>query len=436
MGSRAHCRAAGWAMEGWTRRCILRRDVEVGQDAREGSVSEAVGPRLERWMSLVGEAGYDGWLVADFRWNNPLFARLLGLQSGILSRRCFLWLPAPGRGEPCVLASAVDGHAVSSLDCQVTLYGGFEEMSARLGDLLRGQGQVAMEYVELGRLPTVSRVDAGLVELIRGYGVAIQSSGRLVSALEAWDERQRALHDRAARGVDAARRRALDHCAAALAADHEVTEGSLAALILASFADDGLEPGDGPDVGVNAHSADPHYSISGTGAVVGRDSVLLIDLWARVRDAAGGPYADSTWMAYTGATAPPDVLRAFTAVRDARDAALAAIVAASDAGWEITGRAVDRAARTVIEHAGLADHLIHRTGHSLAADHVHGMGTNLDDVEFPDDRPLLPWTGFTVEPGLYWPGQYGLRLEVSAILEPGGPRVTTESQTDLTLMRP
>jgi len=61
------------------------------------------------------------------------------------------------------------------------------------------------------------------------------------------------------------------------------------------------------------------------------------------------------------------------------------------------------------------------------------MGANIDDVEFPDDRPLLPYSGFTVEPGLYWPGRFGVRLEVSAILLPDRVRVTTESQATLTL---
>lgn len=93
---------------------------------------DTLGTRLEQRMRVVGDAGLDGWLIADFRWNNPLFARFLGLQSGILTRRAFLWLPAHGHGEPRVLASRVDGHTVTGLDCPVTLYGGYEEMAAAL----------------------------------------------------------------------------------------------------------------------------------------------------------------------------------------------------------------------------------------------------------------------------------------------------------------
>ena len=394
-----------------------------------------LGPRLERWTRAVGEAGLDGWLIADFRWNNPLFARLLGLDSGILTRRAFLWLPAHGVGEPRVLASRVDGHAVSGLACPVTLYGGFEEMSALLGATLPMGGRVAMEYVERGLLPTVSRVDAGLVELVRSYGVDVVSSGALIAMLEVWDAGQRALHERAARGVDEARRAALRRCADLLGRGDEVTEGLLAAVISASFHEAGLAPGDGPDVAVDANAADPHYSVApgSPGAPVPPDAVLLIDLWARVRDAEDAPYADSTWMAYTGPTPPAALGRAFAVAAAARDVAIAAISGAARAGAPLPGREVDRIARGVVVEAGLAGALVHRTGHSLGVDHIHGMGANLDDVEFPDDRPLLPYSGFTVEPGLYWPGRFGVRLEVSAILLPDRLEVTTESQGALTL---
>lgn len=390
--------------------------------------------RLDRWMDMIAEAGLDGWLVADFRWNNPLFARLLGLQSGILTRRAFLWLPARGGGEPRVLASRVDGHAVTGLACTVSLYKGFEDMASLLDGLLPHGGRVAMEYVERGLLPTVSRVDAGLVELIRSFGVEAVSSGALIASFDVWDERQRALHERAARGVDEARRLALRRCGELLARGDEATEGLLATLIRDSFAEAGLAPGDGPDVAVDAHAADPHYSIDGAGAAVTPDAVLLIDLWAKVRDAEDAPYADSTWMAYTGATPPGDLARAFETTRAARDATIAAIDAAVRANTTITGREADAVARASITSLGLADHIFHRTGHSLGADHIHGMGTNLDGVEFPDDRPLLTGSGFTVEPGLYWPGRFGVRLEVSAILLADRLHVTTESQDALTLI--
>jgi Xaa-Pro aminopeptidase len=139
-------------------------------------------------------------------------------------------------------------------------------------------------------------------------------------------------------------------------------------------------------------------------------------------------------MAYTGSAPPEDLRATFAAAREARDAAIAAIDRAARAGRTLAGREVDHVARASVERADMAEYLVHRTGHSLGTEHVQGVGTNLDDVEFPDDRPLLPGSGFTVEPGLYLPGRFGVRLEVSAVLLTNGVRLTTESQQELTLI--
>lgn len=391
---------------------------------------------LQRWQRVVADSGLDGWLIADFRWNNPLFARLLGLQSGILSRRSFLWLPASGHGGPHAMVSRTDGHTMAGVPYDVTQYSGFDEMVQVLRRLLPSRGRVAMEYTPRGVLPTVSRVDAGMIELIRSFGIEVESSGSLIAALEVWDERQQSLHRRAARGVDEARRVALDRCAAALANGEEVSEGSLSEVIRTVFRDHGLTADHGPDVAVGPNSADPHYSLApgASGAEVSRESVLLIDLFARVRDEIDAPYADSTWMAYIGRTPPADLLHSFDVVRDARDRGVSVIDAAVQEGRTITGREVDRLAREPIQAAGLEHAIVHRTGHSLGIDHVHGIGTNLDDIEFPDDRELLAHSGFTVEPGLYFPGRFGIRSEVSAILHGDGAEITTENQRELTLL--
>lgn len=399
-----------------------------------GRGATALQARLGHAMRLAGEAGLDGWLIADFRWNNPLFGQLLDLHSGILTRRCFLWLPAAGHGEPAIVASRVDAHAVSGLDSPVILYEGYSEMTDFLRQALPAGGRIAMEYSPDGRLPSISRVDAGLIDLVRSLGVEVVSSGPFISALDRWSHRQQALHERAARGVDEARRVALERCGELLRRGERVTEGTLTAIIHSCFAERGLSAHDGPDVAAGANSADPHYSLDGEGAEITPDAVLLIDLWAKVRGEDDAPYADSTWMAYTGVV-PPDLRAAFDAVRDGRDVAIAAIDQALQSGVSITGQEVDRVTREYFGAAGLGEHLIHRTGHSLGIDHVHGMGTNLDDIEFPDDRPLLPDSGFTVEPALYYPGRFGMRLEVSAILLPSGVRITTECQTELTIVR-
>ena len=60
---------------------------------------------------------------------------------------------------------------------------------------------------------------------------------------------------------------------------------------------------------------------------------------------------------------------------------------------------------------GYGDRIVHRTGHSLG-ENVHGNGVHMDDFETHDDRRLLPGTGFTVEPGVYFE-TFGVRTEIN-----------------------
>jgi len=81
----------------------------------------------------------------------------------------------------------------------------------------------------------------------------------------------------------------------------------------------------------------------------------------------------------------------------------------------------------VLKSAGYGDHILHRTGHSLG-ETVHGNGVNMDDYETHDDRRLLPGTGFTIEPGVYF-DDFGVRTEINMIVESRGATVTGPLQT-------
>jgi Xaa-Pro dipeptidase len=73
--------------------------------------------------------------------------------------------------------------------------------------------------------------------------------------------------------------------------------------------------------------------------------------------------------------------------------------------------------------------VLHRTGHSLGTE-VHGNGVHMDDYETHDDRRLLPGTGFTIEPGLYF-DRFGVRTEINMIYGDGGAAVTGAAQASI-----
>ena len=185
-----------------------------------------------------------------------------------------------------------------------------------------------------------------------------------------------------------------------------------------------------PIVAFGPNAANPHYEPHpGRDATLAPGDVILLDLWAG--RSLQTVFADQTWMAFAGATPPRKVAEVWRTVRDARDAAVAVVMEAAAAGRPVAGFEADRAARRHIEAAGYGAAFVHRTGHSIDRD-LHGSGPHLDDFETHDDRLLGPGIGFSVEPGIYLPGEFGVRSELNVLWGPGGPEVTPQSpQRDL-----
>jgi Xaa-Pro aminopeptidase len=99
------------------------------------------------------------------------------------------------------------------------------------------------------------------------------------------------------------------------------------------------------------------------------------------------------------------------------------------------GAEVDDAARRVIQSRGFGDYFTHRTGHSIDPRDLHGSGPHLDNLETREERLLVPGIGFSIEPGVYIPGQVGMRSEVNVYIVPGEAVVTPRDyQRDLLIV--
>jgi Xaa-Pro aminopeptidase len=190
-----------------------------------------------------------------------------------------------------------------------------------------------------------------------------------------------------------------------------MTEYDLQQQMVGWFADEGLVSDSAPVVAVGGNAGNPHYlPTAERSRPIMPDEVLLLDLWGK-RHGAGAVFADITWVGFSGARVPDEVAGAFAAAAGARDAAVALVQDAARAGRDVRGFEIDRAARAVLEQAGYGAAILHRTGHSLG-ESVHGNGVHLDDLETHDDRRVLPGTGFTIEPGLYFEN-FGVRTEIN-----------------------
>jgi Xaa-Pro dipeptidase len=372
----------------------------------------------------------DGWLLYDFHGSNPIAQQLTGLAGGahMTTRRWYYLIPAVG--EPRALVHAIEQHNLDHLPGARLVYAGRQQLDAGLTALLEDARRVAMEYSPDCAIPYVSRVDAGTAEAVRKRGVEIVSSGDLVQQFEAtWSAEQLALHQEASAALYRIKDRAFEEASRALTGGSRQTEYDLQQLMVGWFQDEGLVSDAPPVVAVGANAGNPHYLPTAEhNRVITADEVLLLDLWGK-RAQRGAVFADITWVGATARQVPAEPAAAFAAIVNARDTAVRLVQERATAGEDLRGWQVDRAARQVLEDSGYGQYVLHRTGHSLG-ENVHGNGTHLDDYETHDERRLVPRTGFTIEPGLYFE-RFGVRTEINVYRGERDAVVTGERQTDI-----
>jgi len=384
------------------------------------SVSDFLTPEvLDQVRRLLASRRLDGWLLFDFHGMNPVTTRVLGL-GGLATRRLFVLLPAAG--QPVAVAHKIEQHRIAGFPGEVRTYAAWRELETELARVCAGK-KLAMEYSGNDAVPYLDRIPAGVVELIRAAGAEVVSSSELVTALASrWTPDELAGHLKAAELLREIALAAFEQVKAWYAEGKTPTEQGLQRWVMAAFEQAGLQTNEPPIVAAGEHAANPHHDpTGGPDTIIERGGVLLLDLWAGVR--VDTVYADQTWMAYVGGAPPEEVVRVWDVVRDARDQTVAVLADKWREGWPVTGADLDDVARKVIAAAGHGAHFVHRTGHSIDKD-LHGSGPHLDNYETHDDRRLLAGVGFSVEPGIYLPGRFGVRSEINVYLRENGPQVT------------
>lgn len=379
-------------------------------------------------QGLLAVQRLDGWLLYDFQGQNPIAHELVN-PDGTGTRAWFYFIPA--EGQPVALIHRVEASMFERVPGKKIEYSGWRELDDGLREMLKGAKSVAMEYSPKGALPALSRVDAGTLERVKRTGVKIVSSAELVQYTKSvWGDAGRASHYVAVHHLVKAREAAFAYIADAVARGADITEWDVQQFLVKEYEVRGIS-GSPPIVAVNANAADPHYMPrKGSAASIREGDLLLVDMWGRVADDPTAIYADMTWMAFVGAEVPARYTRAFEAVAQARDETVRFIEDRVMRRRAVRGFEADQRARQVIGRAGYGDKFIHRTGHSIDTD-VHGAGANLDDYETHDERTLVRGAGFSVEPGVYIKGDFGVRSEIDVYIGPEGVEITTPVQPEI-----
>lgn len=394
--------------------------------------------RIAEIQTALAKADLDGWLFYDFRGSDILTPRILKTQPLGGSRRWFYFVPATG--EPVKVVHAIEPGQLDVLPGKKLIYREWQLLKSQVRTAVFGgkktpregtlSAKIAMQYSPNNDIPYISRVDAGTIEMVRSLGVNIVTSADLVQQFEAvWTPEQLEMHKEACVKLQHIILEAFGEIKRRMIANEPTTEIDVQQFMMKRFGEEGMKPWP-MIVAVNANAASPHYFPQGErNSPIKRGDLVLIDSVTKL-DKPKAPAADLTWVGYVGETVPEEHVKIWNIVRQARDTAFNFVRSAFRDKKVITGAQVDDVARGVIREAGYADQFLHRTGHSIGEE-GHGNGANIDNLETRDSRRLIPNTAFSIEPGIYLAGKFGIRSEIDVYVTENDAIITAPHQAEI-----
>ena len=384
-----------------------------------------LGPETVKLIQdALREEHIDGWLFYNFRGSNVFATRVINLPSHLFqTRRYFYFIPASG--SPQKLVHNIEQWNLDAVPGEKTIYVSWQSLREGVKKIVGGAKKVAMEYSPMNNIPYVSNVDAGTVELVRSLGLEVVSSANLVSLFEAtWDDEQTEDNMMSAKHLRQIVDLTFGFIKRRINGGAATTEYDVQQCMLSELKKRDLISEGDPNCSVNANSANPHYEPTREiHSPIHKGDFVLLDLWAK-KNKPRSVYGDITWTGYIGETVPDEYTKIFEVVKGGRDAAIRFVQDAFKVRKEICGYQIDDAARNYIKGKGYDQYFVHRTGHSIGEE-SHGNGANIDNLETRDERRIIPRTSFSIEPGIYLPGKYGVRSEIDMYITKSKEAIVT-----------
>lgn len=371
--------------------------------------------KIEAIQELLRESRIDGWLFYDLWKRNEFAQRILEFPSHLLNTRRFFYL-IPARSEPRKLVHNIEQWNLDHLPGSKTIFLSWQSLEDGLKKTLSGMKSVAMEYSPNNSIPNISKVDAGTVELVRKQGVQVVSSADIAQYFESrWSEEQYRDNLEVARALRAIVDQTFAFMKERIRSGKRITEYDVQQFMLQRFAENNMGTEFPPNCSVNANSGNPHYEpTEEVHSELREGDFVLIDLWAR-KNKPRSVYSDITWVGFLGSSVPEKYTKVFSIVAGARDAGVDFLTKSLADGKAVRGCDVDDVVRAYIAERKYGEYFVHRTGHSIGED-LHGTGANIDNLETHDERKIIPQISFSIEPGIYFPGDFGIRSEIDVYI--------------------
>jgi Xaa-Pro aminopeptidase len=383
---------------------------------------------VRRIQEAIREEKLDGWLFCNFHHRDRLADEILRINQNDTNSR--LWLYAvPAEGDPLGIVNAVEPNILDGLPGEKTEYHGREEL---LGALATLGGKRWGAHIS-DTLPVVSYLDRGTAAMLESAGLELASAAGLIQRFkglldaEGIASLERAavvLYDAVDLAWETARRAYLDK--------KPLSEGDLLRVMTAAIEGRGLVTDHPPIVAAGANAGNPHYAVAGAGSPIREGDVVQFDLWAKENDPRA-IYADISWIGVFAPAPAPEYEKAFKELISVREGVYGYIAGEIAAGRTVSGAMADAHARDALIQLGYGPALKHRTGHGIDTQ-CHGSGVNIDCWEFPDHRPILEGSCFSLEPGIYFSG-FGMRTEIDVYIKDGRAVISQGDRRQFEMLR-
>lgn len=371
--------------------------------------------KILKIQRLLQEQNLDGWLFTDFHGHDHITNSFIGLTDRMCTRRLFYLIPACG--EPMKVLSAIEPLLLDHIPGKKYLYKGIREQTKILKQIFSPGQKIACQYSPGGNVPTISSMDAGLVEYLKTFGLELVCSADLMQHFGAvLTKEQIETHHQAGVIIHRIMNHTFQWIRENLDDGTYIDEWMMLQKMKALIAQEPIHMDAPPFLGIDDHACDPGYEPGEIGSYqIKEGSRLIIDIAGRLPQ-DNAIYYDVSWCMNVGSDIDPEYQSVFDLVKEARIQIFQKIQEALNQNTPIRGCDVDAFAQSFFRQRQMEQYLMHRTGHNIGHT-CHGIGANLDDFETHDVRCLLSGTMFSIEPGIYT-GKYGVRLEYNVHITP------------------
>lgn len=362
--------------------------------------------RVARLAAQADRSGADVILIAP----GPDLEYFIG--HSVASHERLTCLVVPASGAPSLLVPTLErlgwnGTPVESMDIAISTWTDGADPYRALADLLPAEARVlAVDY----HMPAVHALNAR--SIVPGSELALAGEAIAELRMRKGADEVAALAAAGA-AIDRVQRRISEWLRAGR------TENEVAADIAAAIVAEGHQRPDFVIVGSGPNGASPHHEASDR--VIEPGEMVVIDIGGPM---PSGYFSDCTRTYAVTPTAGEQVPSRSREVYEIVRRAQAAAVAAVRPG--VSAESIDAAARGVIEKAGFGDYFITRTGHGIGLEvheHPYMVAGNTITLE--------PGMAFSVEPGIYLPGEFGVRIEDIVVVGDDGPLMMNTAPTEL-----